>query len=149
MAARDPTLHEFAVLTASEEAATTFAQQRGLLLSANALAQRQQQQNNQQQCLLGTAGCGGVVTLARKYRPDRAKSYEGFRCSQCRRFRSAKNAVIAGEIRGAAPNQQEFRSFFATVSANAVSHTKLSIQIALSVIYLWSKGLSMAETKRT
>jgi hypothetical protein len=38
----------------------------------NGDAQQQQQQNNQ--CLLGTAGCNGVVTLAQKYRPDRGKS---------------------------------------------------------------------------
>jgi hypothetical protein len=94
--ARDPTLHEFAVLTATEEAATAFAQQRGLLLSANALAQRQRQQ---------------------------AKSYEGFRCSQCKKFRSAKNAVDAGEIRGAAPNQQELDHFCYHISKRSITHT--------------------------
>lgn len=116
MALPDPTMFEFCAIAQTEESATEFARQRHLLLSDADI--RQQQQQQQQQCLLGTPGCNGEVKAATKTENKRGKvfKYEGFRCNKCKRFRSAKNAVVNGEIRGAAPGNNELRSFFATVA---------------------------------
>ena len=69
----------------------------------------------------------------------------GFRCSKCKRFRSAKNAMVQGEIRGARASG-EFRSFFATLAADGRSHTKISIQKAIVLIYCWVNDFSSKQT---
>lgn len=135
--AQDPDVYEFCNLTATEELATAFVRERRLLLSDQALQQ-------QQQCLLSTAGCNGTVHAATKRM--RGKDYEGFRCTQCRKFRSAKNAIVQGEVR-AATQANELQSFFATLAADGKSHTKISIKAALAVIYFWAKGILVVQTK--
>ena len=146
MAVQDPGIYEFCSLTATEDQATSYARQRGLLLSEGVLQQAQRQQQQQPQCLLGTVGCNGDVHPAKKHRADRGKDYEGFRCTKCKKFRCAKNALVQGEIRGAAQGN-ELRSFFATLGADGKSHTKVSIKAALAVIYFWAKDLSMLQTQ--
>jgi hypothetical protein len=63
------------------------------------------------------------------------KLYKGFRCTKCWKFRSAKNALAGGEFCAATAGADEARSFFATVSMDEKSHTKLSVKSALAVIY--------------
>lgn len=142
--ALDPNLYEFCQLTATEELAISFAKQNGLILSDQHL-QQQQQQQQQQQCLMGTRGCTGTISAGTKTDARRRKAYDGFRCSKCRKFRSSKNAIVNGEIHGA--DQHELRTFFATISADLRSHTKLPIQSSLAIMYCWSKDLSVLQTK--
>ena len=95
---RDPGLLEFDRLIDTEEIATDFARENGLLLANHQL-------NNNRlvagMCALGTQGCNWTVHEATKRPGNRNTTYQGFRCTHCGRFRSAKNAMIGGEIRGA------------------------------------------------
>lgn len=140
----DPTVYEFCALTATEELATGFACRHGLLLSDQRIQNYHQLMQMKKQCLLGTDECQGTVHAAKK--KTRGKEYDGFRCTQCRKFRSVKNAIIDGELRGAS-KENDLRSFFATVGSDSKSHTKISLKSALAVIYFWSKNLSMRQTK--
>ena len=112
MALRDPNMHEFSHIVFTEQSATDYARQNNLLLSDNQFQQIQQQ--NDEKCLLGTVGCNGTAY------PGKKRGFDGFRCRKCKRFRTAKNAVIDGEIRGPrvriSGGPIELRSFFATVS---------------------------------
>jgi hypothetical protein len=125
----EPNLYEFASFTQSEEAATSFARERGLLVSAVAIQERQHEDT----CLLGTPGCHGIVREKTKYDRHRHRSYNGFRCTGCKRFRSAKNALVNHELRGTTGALPEQRSFFASTSSDARSHTKLSVRLALAI----------------
>ena len=53
--------------------------------------------------------------------------------------------MVGGEIRGARASN-EFRSFFALVTAYGRSHTKISIQKALVLISCWSRDLNSKQT---
>lgn len=55
--------------------------------------------------------------------------------------------MVGGEIRGAR-GSNEFRSFFAMIGNDARSHTKISIQKALVIIFCWAKDLSLKQTKQ-
>src|SRR6218665_1766125 len=70
------------------------ARQHRLLLS-NVDLGRQQVRNGF--CMMGTANCTSIAHAG--HRSARGKIYQGFRCPKCRRFRSAKNAFIDGELR--------------------------------------------------
>ena len=104
-------------------------------------------QNNHRTCALGKIGCQGTVHEGTQFNSRRNKTYQGFCCSKCKRFRSAKNALIDGEIRGAR-DSGDFRSFFATVNENGKSQTKIGIQKAITIIYCWAQGLALKDTKK-
>ena len=89
MALRDPGMIEFSLMISTEELATAFARENGLLLSNDQLLV----QNNRRTCALGTPECRGTVNEATKHQARRNKTYQGFRCSGCKRFRSAKNVL--------------------------------------------------------
>ena len=59
MALRDPGMLEFARLVDTEELATAFARENGLLLSE----QQIQPVHGQNSCALGTVGCTGTVVF--------------------------------------------------------------------------------------
>ncbi|KAG9484588.1 hypothetical protein GDO78_010133 [Eleutherodactylus coqui] len=146
--ASDPSMHEFCFFTSSEDVATDYAKQVGLLLNIQQVLDQQHPDKGQTgKCLLGTVGCPGIVLPARKTASKRGKIYEGFRCSRCKRFRSVKNAVVEGEIRGGHQAGDKI-SFFATIAADSRSHTKISIKHGLCVMYLWAKDLSVMQMKK-
>ena len=53
--------------------------------------------------------------------------------------------MVQGEIRGARASG-EFRSFFASMAADGRSHTKISIQIAIILIYCRANDFSSKQT---
>ena len=77
MALRDPGMLEFARLVDTEELATAFARENGLLLSDQLI----QPVPGLNSCALGTVGCTGTVHNAMKREAKRNKEYEGSACS--------------------------------------------------------------------
>ena len=75
MALRDPGMLEFSRLVDTEELATEFAREHGLLLSAQAL--NNNLIDNAVCCALGTQGCTGTVREATKRPGNRNKEYQG------------------------------------------------------------------------
>lgn len=146
MALRDPGMLEFARFINTEESATEFAREHGLLLAGQVIGGGGFPGNGQN-CALGTRGCTGIVNPGTRTCTARNKTYQGFRCSKCQRFRGGKNVLINGEIRGPR-NSGEFRSFFATADDAGKSHTKMSIQKALVIVYCWSRNMSLTQTKQ-
>lgn len=149
MALRDPGLLEFVQFVATEEVATDFAREHGLLLTGQQVIGGGVGGSppNPNSCALGTQVYNGTVNPGNEHRGESNKTYEGFSCNKCKRFRSTKNALIAGEVR-ASRNSGEFRSFFVSVSAGGKSHTKLSIQKALVIIYCWVSDMSLKQTRK-
>jgi hypothetical protein len=129
MEIREPNLYQFAQITQSEDSATTFARNHGLLLSAEAIRERQVNDK----CLLGKEGCHGTLKQTSKYDAQRQQTYNGFRCSGCLRFRSAKNAVVNDEVRGTTGELQEQRSFFSTTSID----DKCAVQARRCCLHIW------------
>lgn len=142
--ARDISMHEFCDITRSEESSIEFARQNNLLLSVQHIPQQVNVH-----CLMGTAGCNGELREARVFNNNRQKYYNVMRCSGCKKYRSAKNAIVQGQFRGASANNNnaELRSFFATASALRKSQTKISIKASLTIVYLWANKLSLIQSK--
>ena len=76
MALRDPGMLEFARIIDTEELATTFAREHGLLLSDRNL-NGVRGGIRAAACALGTHGCTGTVHEATMRRADRDKEYQG------------------------------------------------------------------------
>src|SRR6218665_358633 len=74
------------------------------------------------------------------------KVYQGVCCTKCKNFRSVKNAVVNVELRGETGSDY-LRSFFASVSIDGKSRTKVSIRTALAIMYFWEKDLLLLQTK--
>lgn len=72
--------------------------------------------------------------------------YKIVHCIKCRRKRSAKNAIQNdGEIGG---QQQRRASFFAHIDSLGKNQTKLPIKIALMIMFLWAKDISLTKIRR-
>src|SRR6218665_2859792 len=137
----DPTVYEFCALTASEAHATEFARQHRLLLS-NVDLGRQQVRNGL--CMMGTANCTGIAHAG--HRSARGKIYQGFHCPKCKKFRSAKNAFIDGELREV-PNR--LISLVDVLIKMTFLCLSISLSLSLSICLLpLAAGIAIAHTTR-